>query len=990
VEYLKETRIIQGHRAEGEEGLSEINTDLRDPNPHGIEFDNLYIDMNGIIHPCSHPEGQPAPKTEEEMYVNVFEYLDRLFAAIRPRKLFYLAIDGVAPRAKMNQQRSRRFRTAQEAEIAKVKKEEARAIMCSTGFDDLEEDEEWDSNVITPGTKFMWNLSKYVRFYITERMNSNPAWQDVKVIFSDASVPGEGEHKIMTFIRTQRACPGYNPNLHHVIHGLDADLIMLGLATHEVRFSILREEVLFGRKAHEAREAREAKEKMLGEKRKRGEFGEHDGSSMPTEKKPFQILHIYTLREYLKVEFASLEPDVTKAGFLYDFERIVDDFVFLCFFVGNDFLPHLPSLDIRDGALEFLINIYKTQIPKMGDYLCENGKPILKRVGIILDQVGKVEDEVFRRKKQGEQAMEARFQRQKDMKKRGGIDQINADNARKHAVAVPKKAKLTLKKEGKGSSTVEKEVEIEPDVLAIMDEGKMEGLKSKDVLKKIMKAKEQKEMDEHRKNKVDHVRLHEAGWKDRYYSDKYKSDDIAEGGGREEVFKTYIQGLSWVMEYYYKGCMSWKWFYPFHYAPFASDLSNIERFEKDVEFGESEPFRPFEQLMGVFPSQSFHALPSCMSWLSEEGSPIFDFYPKDIKVDPNGKAMPWLFVVLLPFIDADRLLEQIRKEYAKMTPEETARNSFGNELIFVHAQSATLAPVLLETEAESDPSVETVVRLEEVEAAEKRGDIMGTVQVLADKQLSRQLGRFIGAPKRPPGKLRDIKSNQALWTIFDNAPNRPHKCSILEGAKQLTVNHSGQPLVPKQARQGKGSIANMGGGAHSHVPGALSPFGQYKGGYKGGPSKGGKGKGKQFSGHPFFSQQGGKGNGKGARPPPPPQQFWNNQGGGGGKGGKGKGQFFHQAPSQQHQYGGGGGFKGKGKAPPAHGRYSHDGMPPPPNNYQQSGGFKGHSFGQQHHHQPRGPPQHHNPNAGIDNNALRQHLAATLARTQNNSQHKHF
>ncbi|KAI9812956.1 MAG: hypothetical protein M1826_002739 [Phylliscum demangeonii] len=657
------------------------------------EFDCLYLDMNGIIHNCTHKDSDSPTfrLTEDKMFLAIFNYIEHLFGKIKPKKLFFMAIDGVAPRAKMNQQRARRFRTALEVEVAKEK-----AIREGV---EMPTEEAFDSNCITPGTEFMAKLTKQLKYFINKKISEDAEWQGVEVVLSGHEVPGEGEHKIMEYIRLAKAQPDYDPNVRHCLYGLDADLIMLGLLSHDPHFCLLREEVTFGRQGTK-------KSKEL----------EHQN---------FYLMHLCIVREYLELEFQELkEPGVL--DFPFDMERVIDDFILMAFFVGNDFLPNLPNLHINEGALALMFKIYKSVLPKAKGYINESGVINLDRLQMLLEELSDVEFRFFEAENadaswfKGKQM--ARVDVMEKGKRKGAPPVVSSvqnelflsvktfvaartddNDATDGTLSFPSNLPARDRKFVQDLAddlhlpwkTVENDNGERQLQLAYPERQRME--ESEDefadeeaqialrrVLKQYEKAKVQDLSADNVQEQAEiQYQAKFRKWKDDYYRSKL-GWDLSDEEPLRQLAENYVQGLQWVLYYYYKGVVSWPWFYAYHYSPMISDVK--KGLGANLKFELGLPFRPYQQLMGVLPDRSKKIVPvAYQDLMTSPDSPIIDFYPREFELDMNGKKMEWEAVVKIPFIDEARLLGAMRPRDALLLEDERIRNDFGVTLKFSYS-----------------------------------------------------------------------------------------------------------------------------------------------------------------------------------------------------------------------------------------------------------------------------------------------------------------
>eukprot|EP00981_Chlorochromonas_danica_P006760 scaffold1490_cov162-Ochromonas_danica.AAC.6 len=303
-----------------------------------LAVDYFYLDMNGIIHTCTHANADRLVLlSEDEMFERIFSYTDRLYKLVKPQRMIFLAIDGVAPRAKMNQQRARRFRASKEREalLAEHVAKEGK----------LPETDSFDSNCITPGTGFMDRLATAFRAWIAHKMETDSFWQNgASVVFSGPDVPGEGEHKAMDFIRSlaDHDADYYQPGQRrHCIYGLDADLIMLSLVTHEPFFVLLREKISKRRKDalsyvpedFELLEVSVLRRMLKQHFRQIGTGSEASKKALREAERAYQEGREAVV-DQVPPSAPQEEDRIVVKGIEFDLERIIDDFVFMLVLVS--------------------------------------------------------------------------------------------------------------------------------------------------------------------------------------------------------------------------------------------------------------------------------------------------------------------------------------------------------------------------------------------------------------------------------------------------------------------------------------------------------------------------------------------------------------------------------------------------------------------------------------------------------------------------------
>jgi 5'-3' exoribonuclease 2 len=538
-----------------------------------IKIDYLLIDTNCLIHPMcfkilhDNKLCNNIFLLENKMINAILEYMEYIINFVKPN-IIYIAIDGVAPLAKIKQQRSRRFKSISDKKIFDIIKKKHNIPI--NYF--------WNNSAITPGTIFMKKLHNKILEWAKK----------YNIIYSSCYTPSEGEHKLLQFIRNNN-----QNDKTYVIYGLDADLIFLALSTDIDKIFLLREQ---------------------------NQINSHDNSVI------LNYVSINIMKNCILETFKYnlLKEDTTFNINLLSKTNLINDFIFMCYFLGNDFLPHIPSLNIYNEGIIYLISIYsKTMIYILNQNSLDKNNKIFYLLKTITNKYKK--------------------------KINNNFLQIFISNLALQEDQILKK-EYDIKNHKKYKHNFENEYEKEM--------YKIENLQFK-INDPIMLGLD--DLNECRKRYY------------KYYWDISDDKELEEFS--EKLVIHYLIGIKWVTDYYFDTCTSWNWYYPYDHPPFISDINKylININLNKIKFELGAPIEPFMQLLTVLPPQSAYLIPNSLKKLIlNTDSNLYYLYPYEFNQDFINKFKYWMGIPLLPPID----IELLKKEYnnIKLNYEEKKLN----------------------------------------------------------------------------------------------------------------------------------------------------------------------------------------------------------------------------------------------------------------------------------------------------------------------------
>jgi 5'-3' exonuclease len=539
-----------------------MKIDENKPNIH-----NLYMDCNSIIYDCyrlllqenpNYLERYSVAEFEAVLILRVADKIEEHICCIYPTETVYIAYDGVAPVAKMEQQRQRRYKSSFMSMLEERNKQAQNGYSTQSSTTTST----WDKTVITPGTKFMEKLAAHTHNHFRTHEVSN-SLSAKEIIISTSEDSGEGEHKIFAYMRDT---PDKHSNQTSVIYGLDADLIMLSLNHLAVSPVIF----LY----------RESNE-ILTQK------GYNDAA---------YLYNIPLLEDAVIVEMY----DGNKVAELTNKSLFIHDYIFMCFMLGNDFMPHIPYINLRTRGSSILPKAYKevfggkhmtaaNSANADGNFITNSGDIIWNNVFLYLHHLTYGGDNNYPCKE----------------------DKLITDEYKirdKMAKGIYKQQIARTQGRSEAELTAEEKLLFLP-------------IKDRRV-----------------EQYIDPFRPH---WRNRYYTTLFDFTEThtskAYQSNIDTACKKYLEGLEWTHRYYRNGCIDWDWHYPYEYSPLLSDVVKfMSNYTQPIQYyggcdkwkeGKtiSTPVSPITQLAYVLPVSSQHVLP--MSVKDKLQKKLSDKYP---------------------------------------------------------------------------------------------------------------------------------------------------------------------------------------------------------------------------------------------------------------------------------------------------------------------------------------------------------------------------